>query len=39
MASLRLFLANAAARELEVCQLDIDTAFLYAPINEDAYIC
>jgi hypothetical protein len=32
MASLRLFLAIAAARDLELCQLDIDTAFLYAPI-------
>jgi hypothetical protein len=31
MASLRLFLAIAAARDLELCQLEIDTAFLYAP--------
>jgi hypothetical protein len=38
MASLRLFLAIAAARDLELCQLDIDTAFLYAPIKEDVYI-
>jgi hypothetical protein len=38
MASLRLFLAIAASRDLELCQLDIDTAFLYAPIKEDAYI-
>jgi hypothetical protein len=38
MASLRLFLAIAVARELELCQLDIDTAFLYAPIKEDVYI-
>jgi hypothetical protein len=38
MASQRLFLAIAAARDLELCQLDIDTAFLYAPIKEDAYI-
>jgi hypothetical protein len=32
MASLRLFQAIAAARDLELCQLDIDTTFLYAPI-------
>jgi hypothetical protein len=38
MASLRLFLALAAARDLELCQLDIDTAFLYAPIKEDVYV-
>jgi hypothetical protein len=38
MASLCLFLAIAAARDLELCQLDIDTAFLYAPIKEDVYI-
>jgi hypothetical protein len=38
MASLRLFLAIAAARDLELCQLDIDTVFLYAPIKEDVYI-
>jgi hypothetical protein len=38
MASLRLFLAIAAARDLELRQLDIDTAFLYAPIKEDVYI-
>jgi hypothetical protein len=39
MASLRLFLAIAAARELELChKLDTDTAFLYAPIKEDVYI-
>jgi hypothetical protein len=37
MANLRLFLAIAAARDLELCQLDIDTAFLYAPIKEDVY--
>jgi hypothetical protein len=35
MAGLRLFLAIVAARDLELCQLDIDTAFLYAPIKED----
>jgi hypothetical protein len=33
MASLRLFMAIAAARDLELCQLDIDTGFLYAPIK------
>jgi hypothetical protein len=38
MASLRLFPAIAAARGLELCQLDIDTAFLYAPIKEDVHI-
>jgi hypothetical protein len=38
MASLRLFLAIAAARDLELCQLDIDMAFLYARIKEDVYI-
>jgi hypothetical protein len=38
MASMRLFLAIAAARDLEPCQLDIDFAFLYAPINEDVHI-
>jgi hypothetical protein len=38
MASRRLFLAIAAARDLELCQLDIDTAFLYAPNKEDVYI-
>jgi hypothetical protein len=31
MANLRLFLAIAAARDLDVRQVDIDTAFLYAP--------
>jgi hypothetical protein len=36
MVSFRLFLAIAAIREL--CQLDIDTAFLYAPTKEDVYI-
>jgi hypothetical protein len=35
MASLRLFLAIAY---LELCQLDIATAFFYAPIKEDVYI-
>jgi hypothetical protein len=38
MSSLRLFLAIAAARDLELCQLDIDTASLYAPIKEDVFI-
>jgi hypothetical protein len=38
MASLRLFMAIAIARDLELYQLDIDTAFLYAPIKEDVYI-
>jgi hypothetical protein len=38
MASLRLFLAIVAAMDLDICQLDIDTAFPYAPIREDVYI-
>jgi hypothetical protein len=38
MASLRLFLTISAAMNLELRQLDIDTAFLYAPIKEDVYI-
>jgi hypothetical protein len=38
MASLRLFLSILAAIDLDLCQLDIDTAFLYAPIIEDVYI-
>jgi hypothetical protein len=38
MPNMHLFLAIAAARDLELCQLDIDNAFLYAPIKEDAYI-
>jgi hypothetical protein len=35
MAILRLFLAIAIAMDLDLCQLDIDTAFMYAPITED----
>jgi hypothetical protein len=38
MASMRFLLAIAAARDLELCQPDIDTAFFYAPIKEDVYI-
>jgi hypothetical protein len=38
MASLRMFLAIAAARDLEMCHFDIDNAFVYAPIKEDVYI-
>jgi hypothetical protein len=38
MVSLRLFLAISEAMDLELCQLDIDTAFFYAPIKEDVYI-
>jgi hypothetical protein len=38
MASLRLFLAIATACDLDMCQLDIHTAFLYAPIMEGVYI-
>jgi hypothetical protein len=33
-----MFLAIVAAVDLELCELDIDTAFLYAPISEDVYI-
>jgi hypothetical protein len=38
MANLRLFPAIAAVRDLELRQLDIANAFLYAPIKEDVYI-
>jgi hypothetical protein len=38
LASLRVFFNIAAARDLELGGLDIDTAFLYAPIKEDVYI-
>jgi hypothetical protein len=38
MASLHLLLAIVVAMDLDLCQLDIDTAFSYAPITEDAYI-
>jgi hypothetical protein len=38
MAKLPFFLVVAAARDLELCQLDIDTTFLYAPIKEDVHI-
>jgi hypothetical protein len=38
LASLRVFFSIAAARELELGGLDIDTAFMYAPIKEDVYI-
>jgi hypothetical protein len=37
MASLRLFLGIAIAMDLDLCQLDNDTEFLYAPITHDAY--
>jgi hypothetical protein len=37
-ATLHHFLAIAAARSLDLCKLDIDTAFIYAPIQEDVYI-
>jgi hypothetical protein len=33
LASLRVFLSIAAARDLELGGLDIDTAFMYAPIK------
>jgi hypothetical protein len=38
MSNLRLFFAIVAYRDLELCQLDIDIAFLYAPIKEGVYI-
>jgi hypothetical protein len=38
MASLRLFLFIAAVMDVELCQLDIGTAFVFAPIKEDTYI-
>jgi hypothetical protein len=38
MASRRLFLTIAAAMGHELCQLDIDNAFLYAPTAEHVYI-
>jgi hypothetical protein len=38
LASLRVFFTIAAARDLELGGLDIDTAFMYAPIKEDVYI-
>jgi hypothetical protein len=38
MASLRVFLAISAAQDLDLLQLDIDTAFLYAFIKEDVYV-
>jgi hypothetical protein len=38
LASLRVFFNIAAARDLELGGLDIDTAFMYAPIKEDVYI-
>jgi hypothetical protein len=37
MARLRLFLATAAPRDLELWQHDINTAFLYKSIKEDVY--
>jgi hypothetical protein len=38
MVSLPLFLTIAAARDLELCQLDIDTVFLHAHAKEDVYM-
>jgi hypothetical protein len=38
VASLKLFLAIFAAMDLELCQLDIDTAFLFALFKNDVYI-
>jgi hypothetical protein len=38
MVSLRVFFSITVAHNLELGSLDIDTAFMYAPIKEDAYI-
>jgi hypothetical protein len=38
LASQRVFSSIAAARDLELGGLNIDTAFMYAPIKEDVYI-
>jgi hypothetical protein len=38
LASLRIFFSIAAAHDLELNGLGIDTAFLYAPIKESVYI-
>jgi hypothetical protein len=38
MRSLRVMLAISAAMDLELCLMDVDTAFLYAPIKEDVFI-
>jgi hypothetical protein len=38
LAGLRVFFSFAAARDLELGGLDIDTAFMYAPIKDDVYI-
>jgi hypothetical protein len=38
LASLRIFFSIEAAHDLELGGLDIDTAFMYAPIKEDVYI-
>jgi hypothetical protein len=38
LASLRVFFSIAPAHDLEQGGLDIDTAFLFAPIKEDVYI-
>jgi hypothetical protein len=37
MASLFVMLAISAAMDLDLCLMDIDTAFLYAPIKEDVF--
>jgi hypothetical protein len=38
VASLRAMLAISAAMDLELCLMDVDTAFLYAPIKEGVFI-
>jgi hypothetical protein len=38
LTNLRVFFSIAAARDLELGGLDIDTAFMYAAIKEDVYI-
>jgi hypothetical protein len=38
LASLRIFVIIAAAMDLELGGLEMDTLFVYAPIKEDVYI-
>jgi hypothetical protein len=39
MSTLRLILALVAAHNLEVLQLDVNTAFLHSRLDEEIYIC
>jgi hypothetical protein len=38
MASLRVMLAISASMDLDLCLMDIDTAFLYAPLKQNVFI-